>query len=89
MAMVLSLLISTSIFNVLIIITNGIAFNNDNKEVSDMPVMIITAKFCKIIGEFIAIMILIYMFWGYALAVRQASTTEASEKSKRTATVAE
>jgi hypothetical protein len=63
--MMVSLLVSHTVFNVLMAIVNVIDLREPGSA-RDRD-MILIARFIKSIGSFISCSILIYMFWGYAL----------------------
>ena len=64
--MVICLLVSSIIYNSILAITNGLVISDNDIGRDDITGWEFVAKDVKIIGEFFACMILIYMFWGYA-----------------------
>lgn len=80
--LVMSMLISTILWNILIIVANGLALRT-SRTLDDLSSLILTADLCRLVGTSIAVCILIYMFWGYALQAKTCSGGE-SVKSKTT-----
>ena len=65
--MMVSMLVSSTIYNLLMAISKGLKLPYPDLETRlDLN---LTAKLIKSVGGFIACIILIYMFWGYALSV--------------------